>query len=239
MSHSIVTEVNSAKESMHNADNLIKKYLPFIKSQASRTANRSIDDSDDELSIGMIAFHEAIQAYQEDKGNFLSFAGILIKNRIIDYYRKESKHFGHESFDQPDENNISLAEKIEDQDDQFETIEIQEVARKEIMELQDVLASFDLSFTDIAEQTPKQDRTLAACGKAVQYAIDHPPMLEEIAKSGKLPITKLARKSKISKKTLERHRRYILAVMIIQTNGFEMVRQHVKGVLALGKELVK
>jgi len=44
---------------------------------------------DDELSIALMAFVEAIRSYDVSKGNFLSFSQNVIKRRIIDYYRKE------------------------------------------------------------------------------------------------------------------------------------------------------
>jgi len=47
---------------------------------------------DDEASIGLLAFNEAIDKYSEDKGaKFLTFAEIVIKRRLTDYYRKESR----------------------------------------------------------------------------------------------------------------------------------------------------
>lgn len=61
-------------------------------------------EQDDEFSIVMIAFHEAIQSYSRTRGSFLHYASILIKNRLIDYHRKESRHQGH----------LSLHEKIDD-----------------------------------------------------------------------------------------------------------------------------
>lgn len=237
MSHEIVSAVLEAQTDMEKADNLIRKYIPFIKSEASKTAKKSITESDDEFSIGMIAFHEAVRAYEPQKGNFISFASLMIRNRIIDYYRKESKHFGIDSIDRPDEDEILLSEKIKDEKDHYQTLENKQAAKKEIQELKDVLAQYGVSFTDIAENSPKQERTLEICRRVVQFAINNPLILEEIATTGRVPISMLAKKSHVSKKSLSRHRKYILAIMIIQTNGFEMIRQHLSEVLSLGKEL--
>ena len=90
---SIVQRVYMAKDDMIAADALITDYLPFIKAQVSKLVKSSKDiNQEDELSIGMIAFHEAINGYSKTRGNFLSYASLLIRNRIIDYWRKNKRH---------------------------------------------------------------------------------------------------------------------------------------------------
>lgn len=71
---------------------LIESYKPFIAKTVSSVCKRYIHESDDEFSIGLIAFNEAIQKYSPDKGSSLiSFSEVLIKRRVIDYIRKQSK----------------------------------------------------------------------------------------------------------------------------------------------------
>lgn len=234
--NNILSRVLAAQDNMSLADKLIKDYKPFIKAQASKATNKSIGDSDDEFSIAMIGFHEAIRAYDKKKGGFLNFASIIIKNRIIDFYRKESRHLYNDSLDQTlGEEDIALIDTIEGEKNELEEKESLAYTQAEIFELRGVLEDFGVSLTDIAENSPKQDRTLEACRQVVQFAIDNPIILEDIARTGKLPITLLAERTKVQKKTLERHRKYILAMMIIQTNGFEIIRDHLKEVLSLGK----
>lgn len=236
MGNDISKKVIEAKTSMKIADSLISEYLPFIKSEASKVSKRHITDSDDELSIGMIGFHEAIKSYEVEKGNFISYASIIIKNKIIDFYRKESRHFGHDSLEKEiKQEDLTLKETLEDEKNHFEERDNLYDTKNEIMELTEVLRSFGLDLTDISDNTPKQERTLQSCRDVVNFVIDNPIILEEIAKSGKLPIKLLSSKTKVSKKTIERHRKYILAVTIIQTNGFENIRNHLKEVLNIRK----
>lgn len=236
MSKEIINQLNDAKQSMEKADTFIAQYFPFIKAQASKVAKRSISEQDDEFSIAMIAFHEGIKSYEEKKGNFISFASLLIRNRIIDFYRKNAKHQMHVSMDSPDEQGILLSEKIKDEKNDYLKLENKEKAKMEIEELKETMSNYQISFTDIAENAPKQQKTLIVCKKVVEYAIDHTDILEDIARTGKLPVTLLAKKNHVSKKTLERHRKYILALMMIQTNGFEMIREHIKGLFSIETE---
>ena len=59
--HKIIQQVYAAKEDVQAADQMIGTYLPFIKAETAKFLKRPpIEGHDDELSIAMIAFHEAI-----------------------------------------------------------------------------------------------------------------------------------------------------------------------------------
>ena len=71
-------------------NDIIKEYNNFILSCAKKTVGGYVSDQDDEMSVAMIAFDEAITKYDSSKGSFINFAGIIIKNRLIDFMRKTS-----------------------------------------------------------------------------------------------------------------------------------------------------
>ena len=73
-------------------NDLIGEYQNFILAAASKTLKRSVTTSDDEYIIAMMAFGDAIDGYNENKGDFLGFAKTVIRNRIIDSIRREAKH---------------------------------------------------------------------------------------------------------------------------------------------------
>ena len=51
-------------------------------------------------------------------------------------------------------------------------------------------------------------------------------LLMQLVESRRLPIAKLSEGSQVERKTLERHRRYLVALLLIHTNGYEMIRTH-------------
>ena len=88
----ILRQVRAAREDMGAADAFIRTYMPFIKAETAKFLRRPpVEGHDDELSIAMIAFHEAIQSYSQVRGAFFKYAAMLIKSRLIDYHRKEKK----------------------------------------------------------------------------------------------------------------------------------------------------
>jgi len=67
---------------------------------------------------------------------------------------------------------------------------------------------------------------MRACMKVLRYARQQPQLLEQLIRSKKLPIGELAEKTGVDRKTLERHRKYLVAVLLAYTNGFEIIRDH-------------
>lgn len=233
--HQIITQVYNAKKDNNAADELIEAYMPFIKSETAKFMNRPPDQSDDELSIAMFAFYEAIRDYSRLRGSFLKFAALKIKNRLIDYYRRERRNRIHVSLDETSEDDkTELIDTISDEHDRFQESEVREATQHEIAELSAQMETFGVSMSDIAENSPKQQRTLESCQKAVYYARNHSDVLDEFLRTKRVPIARLAEGADVERKTLERHRRYLVAVLLICTNGYEILRGHIMQVLKGG-----
>ena len=233
--HEIVAMVSAAKGDSLAADELVRRFLPFIRSEAAKAVRRGVSESDDELSIAMMAFHEAVLAYERLRGAFLPFAAKAIRSRIIDFHRREQRHRGHLSLhEKNEEDDRELAETLDAGTDPISSLTDRTAARQEIAHFALGLSEFGLSLTDIADNCPKQTRTLAACHRALEFAKGDPELLEQTVRSGKLPITALAAGAGVERKTLERHRKYMMALILAYTNGFEIIRGHL-GQMALVK----
>jgi len=231
--HQIITAVYAAKENSEKADRLIHSYIPFIRSEATKSMTRLCTEQDDEYSIAMMAFYEAIMGYEKSRGTFLSYAAMLIRSRLIDHSRKEARHQGHLSLHQENgsEDDRLLLDTLAEDRDHFEESAHREATRQEIQELSRVMADFGITFADVADNCPRQERTMEACGRAIRYAGENPLLLEQLLQTRKLPLRQLAQGSGAERKTLERHRKYVLAMLLIQTNGYEIIRGHLYRVL--------
>lgn len=230
----ILRQVRAAREDMGEADAFIRTYMPFIKAETAKFLRRPpVEGQDDELSIAMIAFHEAIQSYSQVRGAFFKYAAMLIKSRLIDYHRKEKRHSKIISLETPvgEEEEKSLGETLSDGKDHSEEMTLREATREEIQELTSQMVEFGVSLTDVAENCPRQERTLNACRKALYYAKEHPEILEELLRTRRLPTARLCQESGVQRKTMERHRKYMVALLLIYTNGYEIIRGHLKQVM--------
>ena len=236
--HGILEQVYAAKESVQAADQLIGDYLPFIRAETAKFLKRPPEEGrDDELSIAMIAFHEAIGGYAKHRGSFLKYASMLIRSRLIDYARKERRHRQTVSLDAPaaGEESASLGETLPEKRDHPAESAHRQATRQEIEELSRQMESFGVSLSDVADNCPKQQRTLQACRKALAYARENSWLLEELVQGKKLPLAKLSDGSGVERKTLERHRKYLMALLLIYTNGYEIIRGHLAQVMEGGE----
>ncbi|WP_349305550.1 RNA polymerase sigma-I factor [Bacillus sp. FJAT-49736] len=212
---------------------LLLKYKPFIKKTVSSVCKQYIDDSDDEFSIGLIAFHEAIMKYDHDRGaSLLAFAEVIIKRKVIDYIRSNSKYkeismqLGTNDNDtngtvQLIEDNISIEE--------FNIKRDEEKRREEILRFQELLKMYKLSFNDLIKHSPKHEDARINAFIAAKVIVEDQELLQQLQENKKLPMKLLEKKVIVSRKTLERNRKYIIAVALILAGDFLYLQEYLKG----------
>lgn len=211
-------EIEQAKSSADTRESLIKEYSNFICSCASKAAGRFVDKSDDIYSEALIAFDHALTSYNRSKGNFNSFAKIVIHNRINDYFKKQNRHCNVVPFS-------SLAVQNDngeyvDFDPEDKNAEISDAAI-EIFSLKQELKNFDIDFFDLPSASPKSAKTKKACLEIVKYITGNQSLLDSFYKSKTLPVKTIISDLKVNKKVPERHRKYIITGVLITVGQYE------------------
>ena len=227
--HRIVDQVYAAKTDPEAADALIEQYTGFIRSETVKFTHAAPENGhEDALSIAMLAFYEAILHYERGRGAFLPYAARAIRNRLIDHYRAEKRHGNVLSLHASagDGEDRTLLDTLPDTRDEVGAFEVRTATQQEIQEFGAQLADFGISFSDVADNCPRQERTLAACRRVLDCARSRPELLDRLVETGRLPIHELAAGSGVEKKTLERHRKYLVAILLAFTNGYEIIRGH-------------
>ncbi|WP_459129143.1 sigma factor [Guggenheimella bovis] len=225
----IVNRVMRAKGDSIQADEIIRDYLPFIKSEVSKFIQGVSVDSTDELSIAMIAFHEAIESYDYNRGAFIRFAALKIQNRLIDYYRKEKKYQDVSSLQEPlssSTEDLTLEDTLVDPNPAVEDVELTKSVRDEIVDLVKALSVFRITLTDVSEASPKQQRTEEKCKQIIDYAKKNPMIVEKLIRTRKLPISDITAQVDVERKILDRHRNYLIAMMVILSKGYQNILEH-------------
>ncbi|RBP92094.1 RNA polymerase sigma factor [Cytobacillus firmus] len=213
---------------------LIESYKPFIAKTVSSVCKRYIHESDDEFSIGLIAFNEAIEKYSPDKGSSLiSFSEVLIKRRVIDYIRKQSK-FQNLSFNggsnlEDDDTGSAIEDELSIEDFRKKTDE--ELRKEEILQFTQILQEFDLTFSDLIEQSPKHADARKNAMTVAKILVENDELKKILYDKKKLPIKQLESYVSLSRKTIERNRKYIIAISLILTGDYIFLKDYIKGVL--------
>ena len=72
-------------------ENFIRDSEQTILKIASKVSGKYISKSDDDWSVALYAFNKAIDSYSKEKGDFTTYAGVLIKRSMIDHYRSQKR----------------------------------------------------------------------------------------------------------------------------------------------------
>ena len=212
---------------------LIEKYKPFILSAASDTCGRYlIIGHDDEISIALMAFNEAINAYDAQKqAGFLSFARNVIKRRLIDYFRKESRRDGEiltsDFVDMDEERETNSWERKFAEDAHHERLAVED-RRDEIERFSEELLAMGISFKEIAESAPKHEDARLRAMELASMVVENPMLRQFLLEKKILPIKKLTLMAECSTKTIERQRKYIIAVAIVLMGDYHYLGEYIK-----------
>nr|WP_244262585.1 RNA polymerase sigma factor SigI [Thermoanaerobacter siderophilus] len=200
-----------AKKDPSEREKLIEEYTPFIIKQLSLFTNKYIDEKNsDELSIGLIAFNEAIDSFDDTKGSFLSFSSLLIKRRLIDFLRQNQQ------------NTIPLELYVEKSTD-YEA----ENRKLEMISFVNLLSLYNITLDDLVKQSPKHADTRKIATKIAYTICENRGLLEYLKSKKNLPIKDLVNILKVSRKTIEKHRKYIIALVIIISEDLPLLKQYI------------
>lgn len=196
-------------------ENLLEASKLFIYKAACRYCYKQLQwGRDDELSIALIAFNEAIDKYvkEEKKVPFLVFARLLIKYRLIDFFRQENK---------TNKTNLNLKDvalSIEESrmalEKYSEEMAIQE-CQEEIKQYETLLDKYNLSLMELAGATPKHKSVRRYLVKVANLIANEPGLSKYFTETKRLPLKELEQISGVSRKRLEKHRKYIVALSLI------------------------
>lgn len=203
-----IYKIKAGDERLRN--DFIEKYKAFIISAISKATNRYVDvNNSEELSIGLMAFNEAIDKYEEGKGAFLSFAQIVIRSRIYDYLKKEKRN-----------KEMALEDHFEIEslphEDDYIGIELKE----EINILKEELKKYGLTFKDLITKSPKHSKTKENAAHIGEKIFNNPILLSEFERKRKIPIRSTAKYCNVSEKVVKTSKVYITAyILILKTGG--------------------
>ena len=193
------------KIEIENIDELLNAHMAFIIRVTSNFTGRYVQiEHDEEFSIALLAFSEAVEKYDAQKGNFLSFARLVIESRLINESKKHKRQ--ELSLDQLAEDGIEFSKEEKKMDQNLE---------EEIQVYCEELRLFGLDLEQLADYSPKHKDTKATAIDAAEQCSMDPSTVEKTYEKKKLPIRQVSRLTLLSEKTIKRSKWFILATMLI------------------------
>lgn len=208
-------------------DELLRHYTGFIRQLVHRSACAL--DAQDAFEIGLEALNDAIQTYQPDKGSaFTTYATAVIRNRLADAKRIQGRTSLEHPFSSLAQDSCRAA-AVEEQwcitefEDPTDRMDLQH----ELHELTDILKAFGLTIANVLKTVPEHDDSRRlAIRLAVTLAKDS-GLYQSTLLRHRLPVSQLAVKSHVNRKTIQRHKAYILFVALIWNSPMESIREYV------------
>ncbi|MDD4089558.1 MAG: sigma factor [Tissierellia bacterium] len=203
--------------------NIIKNSRSYIINVVSHVCKRFVTWNDDEASIGLLAFNRAIDSYEEGKGrSLLSYAYCLIRRDLINHFRKNHRNelsldylYDHSNSFSSDEILIT-AEEIEiSVRDYLEKVESSDLAA-EISELETILEEYGIGFEELEASSPKHRDTRELTMRMIADFLTDEELRYDFIRKKRFPATAFAKKKDYPLKTVERHRKYLIAMLIIK-----------------------
>ncbi|MEW6663459.1 MAG: sigma-70 family RNA polymerase sigma factor [Bacillota bacterium] len=200
-------------------DDLLQSHRAYIAEVAAAYCGRRLYwQNDDELSVSLLAFNEAIDTFNPSAGKeFLHYARLVIKNRLVDYFRKESRH-RHLSLEglPGDEEGLPHWEAASAWR-QYHEEELARERAEEMLRFDQVLHTFDLSLYLLERACPRHRDTREMLVQAACVLAREQDMLAYVKRYKQLPLQELSQATRLSRKVLKRGRAYILALTLILT----------------------
>lgn len=209
------------KINIENINSLVDRHKAFIIQTVSNITGRYISiQNDDEYSIALSAFAEAVERFDQKRGNFLSFARLVIESRVKTHLEKVNKYSNEVSLEYLQENGQDFeAPQVESSDD----------LREEIIMFQKELKIFGLSLEILADEAPKHKDTRKTAIQTAEKASSEKRIVDLTYKKRRLPIREVADHCKVTEKIVKRSKYFILATMLIFVKGFSNLIYWIKG----------
>lgn len=228
---SLDERVEKAKKNQEELNKLIEEYKPFIASTLQKITGKYLEYGyDDELTIGMMAFKEAIESYDKSKGKFLNFAKQVITLRGIDYYRKNEKLKdkvylqGTYYIENEDISSVILNRSMEEYQHKNEN----EMRKLEILEYKKELKKWGIEFLELVQASPKQQKLKKTYKDIAQFIVQDQEILNKLISIKRLPLKEIEKSMPIHRKKLERGRIYIIGLVIVVIGDYGLIREYIE-----------
>jgi RNA polymerase sigma factor len=200
-------------------------------SVASRVSGSYVRLGEDDLStVALLALDEAARSFRPELGVFPAFAREVIRRRTIDYIRRQARN-GRELLagfmaagpDQDEDDRAGRATGVQMAVRELAAREHYEsqLRQHEVLAFTDELRAFGVTMSDLLHSAPTHRDARDNCQQVARVLSEDPGMREYLRQRKQLPLRELAERARLGRKSLERHRKYIIALALILMGDYE------------------
>jgi len=207
-------------------EQFIADHLPFIKRIVRRATHSFFVEQEDEYSIALSAYNQAIDHYQVGGDvPFEPYARLLIKNRLLDWFRKQSRTNHEIALSEADtEDGIALEERLADP----KSVDVQQKIECEesMIQLQARLQQFGLSLPTLVARFPRHQDSRLLCVRLARQLSEDTSLYDQMVKTHRLPGAELSRKCATPLKTIEKNRASIIFLTQLMHSELQTIKSY-------------
>ena len=186
-------------------ERFIEAHEAFVLRCASRHAGFAVTRSDDEYSVALLAFYEAIKGYDPASRPFGAYASLVIGRRLADHYRSQHRFdaetpLAPQTFDgtvDRESADAAMQQAVTEQMSEAKPVSAQD----EIEAANTVFERYGFAFYDLAASS----------------------LFASMQSAHSLPVKALAQQSGVSVRTIARHRNYIVAAALLINGDYPIL----------------
>lgn len=215
--------MNLKRNNFECESKFIEEHFPFIIKSISKITKRYVSiENDEEFSIGILAFHEAMEKHSEEKGPFLPFANLVISSRVKNFLLKENKHRLNPSLESLKEEGIEFSEEV------VTPIEDKTHLKEEIENLKLHMEDFGFTFEDLVDEAPKHKKTRENAITLSENISKEKPLLDFMYEKKRLPIKRISLQFNVTEKIIKGSKKFIITVIIIFDKNYRNLKLWIK-----------
>jgi RNA polymerase sigma factor len=208
-------------------ERFLESGLPFVRREVRRFTRSFFVDQEEEFSVGLEAYNQAIDSYRIERGvPFEAYARLLIRNRLLDADRHNRTKVPTVSLsEKPSEDGLALEETLADprsgqvQDD----LEYKEA----VFQLELDLSRFGLDLAGVAGRFPKHLDSRLLCIRVARCLSEDELLHGRMMQESRLPGTELSRRCGIPLKTVERNRASIVLLALLMRSELRLIHTYI------------
>lgn len=205
----------------------IDDYKPFILKCVYKLVGKKDNlTQSDEYSIALMAFNEALDAYDSDKNiKFISFSKEIIRRRIIDYIRSTKKSNMTIPFSYFTENDNNFEEEYlydvsSDYCSYYDT-------KEEIKNLEHEMNKYKMTIEELINSSPKHRDTRVLCLNIAKIIAEDEALFKKFEEKKTLPYNELQKHVNLCRRTLEKNRKFIIAMVLILKSDLDVLKKYI------------
>lgn len=201
---------------LENRSNFVEANKGFIYLTTSKLCKRHLSwENDEELSIALIAFNTACDKYEKTKGNFYGFSKVIIKNALIDFFRR-NKTSPNLIFENSDGNLNYMDER--NSINNYETKIENGFRVDEINLFSEELLRYKIDFNSLIDLSPSHKDTRDNLLNVAFLCSREESILSYLKIKKRLPTKEIIILTASNRKLIEKWRIYLISLILIFSN---------------------